>query len=218
MGISYPTTECHIPEVLNPQQHCFEKLVVLTLIFSAICLLHVVSSVDVCLKYTLKNHSYLDSNNSYVTVYFVFALCINKYLLFFFSAIGTSLIASQIPPELPPRSSSPGHSSPSVTLSHHHVSTSASSSVHGSVISSSWHGQQPQPASTLGSEPASNPTPVALGRSHSAVMASGSAVTHSFDTAAGTLGRSSGGHLSTTVAPPPNVSVTAVSSRPADKV
>jgi hypothetical protein len=49
-------------------------------------------------------------------------------------------------------------------------------------------------------------------------MASGGAVTHSFDTAASTLGRSSGGHLSTTVAPPPNVSVMAVSSRPADKV
>ena len=168
--------------------------------------------------YTLQNHLYLDTNKQLLQfTMFFFALCSNKYVLFF-SAVGTSLIASQIPPELPPRSSSPGHSSPSVSVSHHHGSTSASLSHHGSVISSSWHGQQPQPSSTLGSDPSSNSTPVALGRSHSAVMASGGAVTHSFDTAASTLGRSSGGHLSTTVAPPPNVSVTAVSSRPVDKV
>jgi len=62
MGIGYPATECHIPEVLNPQQHSRENLVILTVIFSARCLLHAVSSVDVCLMYTLQDHSYLDSN------------------------------------------------------------------------------------------------------------------------------------------------------------
>jgi hypothetical protein len=133
-------------------------------------------------------------------------------------------MTSQVPPELPPRSSSPGHSSPSISLSQHHGSTSVSpSSYHGSVISSSWHGQQPQQSGTLGSDVTSNSTPVALGRSHSAVMATGSAATHSFDATASTLGRNTGGqglvvHMSTTVAPPPNVSVTAVSSRSSDKV
>ena len=64
--------------------------------------------------------------------------------------------------------------------------------------------------------------PVALGRSHSAVMSTGSTPTHSVDTTSGTLGRSAGsqlmGHVSTAVTPPPNVSVSAVSSRSSDKV
>jgi hypothetical protein len=130
---------------------------------------------------------------------------------------------SSVPPELPPRSCSPGHSSPSISLSQHHGSTSVSSSSHhGSVISSSWHGQQPQQSGTLGSDLTSNSTPVALGRSHSAVMTTGSTATHSLDATASTLGRNTGGqglvHMSTTVAPPPNVSVTAVTSRSSDKV
>jgi hypothetical protein len=104
------------------------------------------------------------------------------------------------------------HGSPSIS------SSSSSSSHHGSVISSSWHGPHPQQSGTFGSELTSSSTPVTLGRSHSAVMATGSTGTHSFDTTSSTLSRSSGGHMSTTVAPPPNVSVTAVSSRPSDKV
>ncbi|XP_023725155.1 E3 ubiquitin-protein ligase SH3RF1 isoform X2 [Cryptotermes secundus] len=130
-------------------------------------------------------------------------------------SITTSAITSQIPPELPPRSCSP-----SLSLSHQHGSPSISSSSslhHGSAISSSWHGQHPQQSGTFGSELTSSSTPVTLGRSHSAVMATGSTATHSFDTTSSTLGRSSGGHMSTTVAPPPNVSVTAMSSRPSDK-
>ncbi|PNF15259.1 hypothetical protein B7P43_G00965 [Cryptotermes secundus] len=131
------------------------------------------------------------------------------------STVTTSAITSQIPPELPPRSCSP-----SLSLSHQHGSPSISSSSslhHGSAISSSWHGQHPQQSGTFGSELTSSSTPVTLGRSHSAVMATGSTATHSFDTTSSTLGRSSGGHMSTTVAPPPNVSVTAMSSRPSDK-
>ncbi|XP_021937575.1 E3 ubiquitin-protein ligase SH3RF1 isoform X2 [Zootermopsis nevadensis] len=138
------------------------------------------------------------------------------------NTLGTSVMTSQVPPELPPRSSSPGHSSPSISLSQHHGSTSVSpSSHHGSVISSSWHGQQPQQPGTLGLDLTSNSAPVTLGRSHSAVMATGSTASHGFDASVSTLGRSAVGqglvHMSTTVAPPPNVSVTAVSSRSSDK-
>ncbi|PSN37671.1 hypothetical protein C0J52_05611 [Blattella germanica] len=132
-----------------------------------------------------------------------------------------SLCTSVVPPELPPRSSSPGHNSPSISVSQHHGLTPVSSAHHGSIISSSWHGQQPPQTGTLCSEVSPGTVPIALGRSHSAVMATGNTPTHGFDSTTGTLGRSAGSqmlaHVSTAVTPPPNVSVTAVSSRPTDK-
>ena len=116
-------------------------------------------------------------------------------------------LTGSVPPELPPRSTSPGHGSPSISVSQHHG------------VSSSWHGQQP---ATLVSDVAPSPAPVALGRSHSAVMSTSSTPTHTADTTSSTLGRSSGNqlltHVSTAVTPPPNVSVTAVTSRSTEKV